>query len=607
VVAGPDGGVSLWHVSGGKELGRSQGSATVLSLALSPDGRLALAGGSAGTLALWDLERGQWLRPLTAHVEEVERLAFSPDGRHALVSGLQRGHLAEDLQLLPSSIAIWDLDKRREVCRLDGHTGLVWSLAFAPPAGKHGLSAGADGTVRVWDVGRGKQVRCLRGHGTEVRSAAFSPDARRVLSASGDHTIRLWETRTGRELLCLEGHGHLVRCLAFAPDGRRALTGASDRTVRLWDLATAQELDRFIGHTDSILAVAFAADGEAVSVGADGTARRWRLPEADPAGADGLCQQADGYYEQHDHETALAAYTAALRIDPTSAHAWRRRAQCHLARKDPEQALADLAEALRRDPTDAEAFAARGQVWLDRGEVERAGADLSAALQHDPDLLGAYQLRGQAYARLTRWGAAAADFREAARLKPDDPLGWVQLARVSLRQDDAGAYARACRELLDRFGATDEPATANTVAWCLALKGTGAADPWPAVRLAERALAAVPEHAGYQSTLGAALVRAGQHDAAVARLEAGSRQGQPEASCVMAWLFLAMAHEGLARPAEARACLDRAVRWLDAHLPVDPRQPAVGVELTWDARFDLQLVREEAEANVRAWLALLEK
>jgi eukaryotic-like serine/threonine-protein kinase len=600
VVAGPDGGVSLWDVPGGKKLARSEGSATILSLALSPDGRLVLAGGSAGTLALWDVERGQWLRAPTAHVEEVERLAFAPDGRHALVSGLQRGHLAEDLRLLPSSVAVWDLDQRREVCRLDGHTGLVWSLAFAHPAGKFALSAGADGTVRVWDVGRGKQVRCLRGHGSEVRSAAFSPDARRVLSASGDHTLRLWETRTGRELLCLEGHGHLVRCLAFAPDGRRALTGASDRTVRLWDLATGQELDRFLGHTDSVLAVAFTADGRAVSIGADGTVRCWRLPDADQAGAAGLRQQADSHYQQGDHETALTAYTTALRIDPTSAHAWRRRGQCHLARKDSEQALADLAEALRRAPTDAEAFAARGQVWLERGEVERAGADLSAALQHDPGLVVAYRLRGQAYARLVRWGEAAADFREAARLEPDDPWAWVQLARMSLRQDDAGAYARVCRELLDRFGTTDEPGTANTVAWCLVLKGTPAVDPWPAVRLAERAVAAMPEHAGYQGTLGAALLRAGRYDAAVARLEAGSRPDKPEASGVMAWLFLALVHQGLAHPAEARASLDRAVRWLDVHLPADPRRPAAGVELAWDTRFDLQLIREEAEERLRA-------
>ena len=63
-----------------------------------------------------------------------------------------------------------------------------------------------DQTVRLWDVETGRCLRVLEGHTGIVRSVAWSADQRRALSGSDDKTVRLWDVETGRCLRVLEGH-----------------------------------------------------------------------------------------------------------------------------------------------------------------------------------------------------------------------------------------------------------------------------------------------------------------------------------------------------------------------------------------------------------------
>jgi WD40 repeat protein len=63
--------------------------------------------------------------------------------------------------------------------------------------GKPVASASGDKTVRLWDAATGAARRTLDGHSDIVWDVAFSPDGKLVASASRDKTVRLWDAAIG--------------------------------------------------------------------------------------------------------------------------------------------------------------------------------------------------------------------------------------------------------------------------------------------------------------------------------------------------------------------------------------------------------------------------
>jgi WD40 repeat protein len=279
LAAGADSTVRLWDRESGEVVHRLNGhTGTVMCVAFSPDGRRALSAGEDKIVRVWDLTTGQLAHELRGHTEWVFGLAVSPDGRRAYsCGGGFPGHpWASGTDL---TVRVWDLDEGREVSRLEGHAGLVWSVA-ASPDGRHVLSGGFDATPILWDAMTGAELRRFRGHTDKVLSVTFLPGGRRAVTSGMDKTVRIWDVETGAEVACLRGHPNEATWVAASPDGYRLLSSdVHGQELRLWDLNTRTLIHRFNWRGVGPTRGAFTPDGRhAAWPGTDGVVRLYRLP-----------------------------------------------------------------------------------------------------------------------------------------------------------------------------------------------------------------------------------------------------------------------------------------------------------------------------------------
>jgi WD40 repeat protein len=200
------------HTSGGH----------INSIALSPDGQLALTGGDDGLAILWNTITGQRLLPLLRQDSPVTAVAIDAVNRVYLTGSTSGvGRLWNAAGVL--------LDTFR-------HADWIRAAAFSPD-GRYLLTGSDDRTAVLRDRG-GQKITVFRSAGP-VRAVAFAPDGQSVFAAGADKTAQRWDL-AGNPLQTFSGHAGPVNAVACSPDGAWLLTGSSDHTAKIWDAGSGR-------------------------------------------------------------------------------------------------------------------------------------------------------------------------------------------------------------------------------------------------------------------------------------------------------------------------------------------------------------------------------
>jgi WD40 repeat protein len=263
--------IRLWRISDHQPLMTLQGHRSwIQSVTFSPDGQTLASGSADCTIRLWDIQTGQAIQTLQGHTDQVHSVAFAPQGK-ILASGSQ-----------DYTMRLWDIRLGQAIRTLSGHMNEVWSVTFSPD-GQTLASGSADQTVRLWNVRSGQCLKTLQGHTNWVWAVAFSPDGQTIASGSEDRTVRLWDVHTGQCLKTLSRQTNTVRSIAFSPDGQILASSSTDQSVKMWDVRTGQPLRTLQGHTSDVWAVAFSPNGQTLASGSqDQTVRLWEVCTGQP-------------------------------------------------------------------------------------------------------------------------------------------------------------------------------------------------------------------------------------------------------------------------------------------------------------------------------------
>jgi WD40 repeat protein len=163
-----DSTVRIWDTQTGIQRALFEGhTGQVTSVAISANGERIVSGSYDGTVRIWEVKTGAQLNVLMDCETEdntVLSVALSPDGRH-VASGSHRRDV----------VIIWDVQTVTQRALFEGHWAGVSSVAYSLD-GKRIVSGSYDRSVRVWDAQTGIESALLEGHTGSVLSVAFSED-----------------------------------------------------------------------------------------------------------------------------------------------------------------------------------------------------------------------------------------------------------------------------------------------------------------------------------------------------------------------------------------------------------------------------------------------
>ena len=190
-----------------KSISAKVGNWTITDAALSPDAKM---------LAFTSICDTVQLASTIPEEDNVHLLEFSSPHSHHRSVGFWSVRFSGDGRELvvganDNAIYVYDIERKKVLVRMEGHTDDVNAVCFAEPRSTHVLFSGSDdGFVKVWD--------------------------RRLMRSTPCH--RKYSKDTAKDVGVLAGHTEGITYVASAlqEGGRYCASNAKDQTLKLWDI-----------------------------------------------------------------------------------------------------------------------------------------------------------------------------------------------------------------------------------------------------------------------------------------------------------------------------------------------------------------------------------
>lgn len=221
------------EILGGSGLNRKITSARPPVISLSPDGQIAVTGGSAPA-AVWSMHDGR----IMATGAAGEDIGISPD-KKTFVSG-ENG-----------VIEFHDSVTGRKSG--EQFVSLV-RMAFSPDSKKLLVGEGYPdgGPIRLLEMPSGKELQKLDGDKTRTHAVAYAPNGQTFAAGGNEKIVKIynaWDSG-GSLYRQLTGHAGSILAITFSKDSKTVYSGSEDGTIKIWDIATSRLLATLIPTAD---------------------------------------------------------------------------------------------------------------------------------------------------------------------------------------------------------------------------------------------------------------------------------------------------------------------------------------------------------------------
>ena len=256
LISGGDTTARFWDGLNGGFLGAINATASVTTMALSPDRQVLALPGANHTVKIYRVSDGTLVQTLVGHTQDITGLAFSHDGSLLASGAFFDGN--NDV------IKLWNVSNWTLVRELSGQLfGPFDAINFSPDDAL--LSATCEGVPAVWRVLDGAFIRSF----PVIGFTRFSPDG--TLFVVGSNPVHVYRTSDWAQIATLSNQN---QALAFTPDGHYLATAGTNSgagQIQFWrvsDWTLQRYYDEELGYAYlGVSSLAFSADGTRFAYG----------------------------------------------------------------------------------------------------------------------------------------------------------------------------------------------------------------------------------------------------------------------------------------------------------------------------------------------------